>query len=234
MDKITDLPLDLPSVSRKKVTAAFDGGLISSDSGVMLLSAAERRIGIIDRLWRLIPDRSNPLFVTHSLASILKARIFAIACGYEDGNDLGFLAHRPCLQARLRPPSRERQGSVLATDVVALGECPRYPQPDQVDPCTGRSVLRQFRVSHSHSHNPRYRRHRRCRSWPPAVVALQWPRGRVLFQAHPRLRRGHGPAGRGHPAAGQNAFRQRSAWLGPQDRAPDPTSLAQHPHYPAR
>jgi hypothetical protein len=98
MDQDTDLPFDLPSVSRKKITAAFDGGLISSDGGVMLLSAAERRIGIIDRLWRLIPDRRNPFLVTHSVASILKARIFAIACGYEDGNDLGFLRTDPAFK----------------------------------------------------------------------------------------------------------------------------------------
>ena len=98
MDEITDLPFDLPSVSRKKVTAAFYGGRISSDGGVMLLSAAERQIGIIDRLWRLIPDRRNPFLVTHSVASILKARIFAIACGYEDGNDLGFLRTDPAFK----------------------------------------------------------------------------------------------------------------------------------------
>ena len=98
MNEITDLPLDLPSVSRKKVTAAFDGGRITSDGGVMLLSAAERQIGIIDRRWRLIPDRRNPCLVTHSVASILKARVFAIACGYEDGNDLGFLRSDPAFK----------------------------------------------------------------------------------------------------------------------------------------
>jgi Transposase DDE domain group 1 len=98
MDQNTDLPFDLPSVSRKKITAAFDGGRISSDGGVMLLSAAERHIGIIDRLWRLIPDRRNPFSVTHSLASILKARIFAIACGYEDGNDLASLRTDPAFK----------------------------------------------------------------------------------------------------------------------------------------
>ncbi|MFP1132820.1 hypothetical protein [Asticcacaulis sp. W401b] len=38
MDQDTDLPFDLPSVSRKKITAAFDGGRISSD--VTVASAA--------------------------------------------------------------------------------------------------------------------------------------------------------------------------------------------------
>ncbi len=35
-----------PAVGRKKVTAAFDDGRITSDGGVMLLAAAERRLGI--------------------------------------------------------------------------------------------------------------------------------------------------------------------------------------------
>jgi hypothetical protein len=37
------LSFNLPSVSRKIVTAAFDGGRLSSDSGVMLLALADRR-----------------------------------------------------------------------------------------------------------------------------------------------------------------------------------------------
>jgi len=34
------------------------------------------------------PDPRNPLFITHSVTYILRAGILAIACGYEDGNDL--------------------------------------------------------------------------------------------------------------------------------------------------
>src|SRR5271167_2470011 len=41
---------NLPSVSRKKVTAAFDGGRLSSDSGVMLLALADRRRKVSDTL----------------------------------------------------------------------------------------------------------------------------------------------------------------------------------------
>ena len=44
-----------PAVGRKKVTAAFDGGRLTSDGGVMLLSLAERRLGIAERLARLKP-----------------------------------------------------------------------------------------------------------------------------------------------------------------------------------
>jgi len=84
-----------PAVCRKKVTAAFDGGRITSDGGVMLLAAAERRLGIADRLARLIADPRNPLLITHRLADILRARMLAIACGYEDADDLDHLRSDP-------------------------------------------------------------------------------------------------------------------------------------------
>ena len=42
----TLLPFHLPAVQRKKVTAAFDGGLISSDGGLVLLREAERHLGV--------------------------------------------------------------------------------------------------------------------------------------------------------------------------------------------
>ena len=56
MDEDIPLPFDLPAVGRKKVSAAFDGGRITSDGGVMLLAQAERRLGIADQLARVIPD----------------------------------------------------------------------------------------------------------------------------------------------------------------------------------
>jgi len=98
MDDDTSLLFDLPSLSRKKVSAAFDGGRITSDGGVALLALADRRIGIVDRLAALIGDPRDPALVTHSVASILRARILAIACGYEDGNDLDRLRGDPAFK----------------------------------------------------------------------------------------------------------------------------------------
>jgi hypothetical protein len=100
----TLLPFSFPAVERKKLTAGFDGARLSSDGGVMLLAQADRRLGIADRLARAIPDgrdpgrpRSrtaaipdgrDPDRVTPLRPDILRPRIFAIACGYEDGDDL--------------------------------------------------------------------------------------------------------------------------------------------------
>src|SRR5260370_17174330 len=86
-----------PAVQRKKITAAFDGGRVTFDGGVMLLAQAERRLGIAGQFAQVIPDRRDQDRVTHLLPDILRARIFAIACAYEDADDL-----YPCA---VTPPS---------------------------------------------------------------------------------------------------------------------------------
>ena len=98
MDEDIPLPFDLSAVARKKVSAAFDGGRITSDGGVMLLAQAERRLGIADKLARVIPDERDADRVVHLLPDILRARIFAIACGYEDADDLDRLRFDPALK----------------------------------------------------------------------------------------------------------------------------------------
>jgi Transposase DDE domain group 1 len=50
----TLLPFNFPAVERKKVSAAFDGGRVTSDGGVILLAAFEKTLGIADRLAPLI------------------------------------------------------------------------------------------------------------------------------------------------------------------------------------
>jgi Transposase DDE domain group 1/Transposase IS116/IS110/IS902 family len=89
------LPFSFPAVQRGKITAAFDRGRISSDGGVMLLAQADRRLGIADRLARVIPNGRDQDRATHLLPDILRVRIFAIACGYEDADDLDRLRTDP-------------------------------------------------------------------------------------------------------------------------------------------
>jgi len=61
----------------------------------ILRVALQARLGIATRLAPLISDPRNPAFVTHSVADILRARMLAIACGYEDGDDLDHLRTDP-------------------------------------------------------------------------------------------------------------------------------------------
>jgi hypothetical protein len=97
-DDDTLLPFSLPSIGQKKITAGFDGGLISSDGGVLLLAGADKRLGLIDTLAAIIPDHRDPDLITHSMADILRARVFAIACGYPDADDLDDLRKDPAFK----------------------------------------------------------------------------------------------------------------------------------------
>lgn len=94
----TVLPFALPAVSRKKVTAAFDGGRLSSDGGVVLLAEAERRLDLAGKLAAVIADGRDPSRVIHRLADILRARILSIACGWEDADDLDTLRSDPAFK----------------------------------------------------------------------------------------------------------------------------------------
>jgi hypothetical protein len=98
MTEDTLLPFAFPAVHNKKVTAAFDGGRITSNGGVMVLAAAERKLGIAAKLAAVICDRRDPQRVVHRLPDILRARIFAIACGYEDADDLDWLRSDPAFK----------------------------------------------------------------------------------------------------------------------------------------
>ena len=87
MTEDSQLPFDLPAVKRKKVTADFGGGLISSDGGLVLLRGAERRLGLAEALAGCIREWRDPALVVHTLPAMLRFRMFAIACGYEDADD---------------------------------------------------------------------------------------------------------------------------------------------------
>ena len=173
MSDDTALPFMFPAVGRKKVTAAFDGGRITSDGGVMLLAAAERRLGIADRLASLVADPRNPLFVTHSIADILRARMLAIACGYEDADDLDHLRTDPGFKlacGRLPDSGRDLcsqptvsrwENAPTLREVVRMTYamvdlyCASYPRPpakvtldDTVDVVHGHQQLSLFNAHH--------------------------------------------------------------------------------------
>ena len=74
---------------------AFDGGMLSSDAGVLLLRGVERRLGIAARLATCLNDRRDPDRIDHTVEEMLRLRMFAIAAGYEDANDCNKLRDDP-------------------------------------------------------------------------------------------------------------------------------------------
>lgn len=61
----------------------------------MLLKAADRRLGLTERLADCLTERRNPNKIAHGLDEMLSQRVFAIACGYPDGNDATRLSEDP-------------------------------------------------------------------------------------------------------------------------------------------
>jgi Transposase DDE domain group 1 len=99
----------LSPVSGKTVVAKFDGGLLSSDGGILVLREIEQRLRVADRLAACMVDRRAPELITHTLAEIIRFRLLMIGAGYEDGNDASSLRSDPMFKMALdlSPSDRE-------------------------------------------------------------------------------------------------------------------------------
>jgi hypothetical protein len=70
---------------------------LTSDGGLAWLKEADTTLGLCAALAAAIPDwRTGP--VTHALETLVRQRVFQIACGYEDQNDANTLRADPLLK----------------------------------------------------------------------------------------------------------------------------------------
>jgi len=89
--------MEFPGVERRRVVADFDGGLISSDGGALLLKSCDQAIGLLDRLAGCFKDDRDPEAIEFPLRVLLGQRVIGMALGYEDVNDHEQLRHDPLL-----------------------------------------------------------------------------------------------------------------------------------------
>jgi hypothetical protein len=90
------------------VTAAFDGGSVTSDAGVLVLSQLDRRERLTGTMAEALEDRRQPGKVRHTTEDLLAQRVYQIACGWEDATDANALRYDPGMQTALRRvPGRE-------------------------------------------------------------------------------------------------------------------------------
>jgi hypothetical protein len=84
---LTGLPLEV----------AFDAGRLTSDGGLPWLAEADGALGLCEALAAEVPEwRRGP--VRHSLATLVRQRVYQIACGYEDQDDADTLRSDPLLK----------------------------------------------------------------------------------------------------------------------------------------
>jgi hypothetical protein len=91
------LAFDFHPLGRREVTAAFNGGTITSDGGALLLREVEAQTGLLAALAACFDDHRDPELIEHSVEELVKQRVFALALGYEDLNDHDALRSDPLL-----------------------------------------------------------------------------------------------------------------------------------------
>jgi hypothetical protein len=119
----------------RRVVADFDGGLVSSDAGALLLGETDKAIGLIDRFTACFGDHRSPLFTVHALKALIGQRVFGLALGYEDLNDHDDLRRDPVLG-------------------VLLGKLER--DGDEPSPLAGKSTLNRLEHAPGAGKRPRY------------------------------------------------------------------------------
>lgn len=77
--------------------AAFDGGRITSDGGLLWLQKMDSELGLCEAISGCVPEWRTRRG-RHSLLSLIKQRVYQIACGYEDQNDSDTLREDPLLK----------------------------------------------------------------------------------------------------------------------------------------
>ena len=71
---------------------------MTSDGGVMLLGATDRKLGLMEAAARCIADPRSPLLIKHGVADMLRQRVYGLALGWEDLNDHGALRDDVAMQ----------------------------------------------------------------------------------------------------------------------------------------
>lgn len=85
-------------VKRHKVEADFNGGDITSNAGIPLLAQVDEQMGLTRAVAQALADTPRKASCDHSLAELLRQRVYALALGYEDLNDHNELRHDLALQ----------------------------------------------------------------------------------------------------------------------------------------
>jgi hypothetical protein len=93
--------IEFGRLGRRVVEGRFDGGSMTSDGGVMLLSEVDRKIGLMQAASRCIADPRSPLLIKHGVRDMLRQRVYGLALGWEDLSDHGALRQDVAIQTAI-------------------------------------------------------------------------------------------------------------------------------------
>ena len=125
--------MEFQHLGRRAVIGRFDGGMISSDGGAVLLREVDRRTGISERLARCFQDYRKQERIEHPVLSMIRQRICGIALGYEDLNDHDRLRYDVVMG--------------VLTEKDEPGGSDRVRRRDQGKPIAGKSTLNRLELT---------------------------------------------------------------------------------------
>jgi hypothetical protein len=117
----------------REVTAAFDGGWVTSDGGGLLLREVDERFAILKSFAACFTDHRDPEAIEFSVLELLRQRVMGLALGYEDLNDHDRLRHDPLM-------------ALLAGRNDVTGQDRRDAQ-DRGKPLAGKSTLNRLELT---------------------------------------------------------------------------------------
>ncbi len=97
MEDSATYPARFETLTPLALEAAFDGGRLTSDGGLIWLAQADQELELCEQIAHYVPEWRGPS-VGHSLVTLVRQRVFQIACGYEDQNDSDTLRTDPLLK----------------------------------------------------------------------------------------------------------------------------------------
>lgn len=125
--------LVIPNEKLRDTHIGFDGGNITSDSGVMLLAKTDRKFDVCRRIAECFTDLRQQNLIEHDLISLIRQRIYAIPLGYEDLNDHDHISKDIALAA--------------AVGVAEPDGRARVKEQDRDRPLAGKSTLNRLELS---------------------------------------------------------------------------------------
>jgi hypothetical protein len=168
------LSFDFQPLAGRRITAEFNGGTITSDAGALLLREVEAATGLVAKLAACFDDHRDPELIEHTVAALIKQRVFALALGYEDLNDHDQLRADPLL-------------AVMVGKADPTGQ-DRVDPRDRGKPLAGKSTLNRLeltpvRANAGHRYKKIVARQRDIEDWfveafltlrgsPPAEIVL--------------------------------------------------------------
>ena len=119
-------------IGQQEVSAAFDGGRVVSDAGLLSLRALEKKLGVLGQLAERLPDPRSQNLITYSCEDLLTQRVYQILAGYPDCHDAQSLRVDPLFRTLLDvPPDNEECTLASGSTLRALSLCV-YSSPSAI------------------------------------------------------------------------------------------------------